>query len=118
MALTPEDIERHQFATSKRGFDPDEVRRFLREVAEAQRQASESPRFGRIGDEVAAVLESAHRSAAAIEDAAQAEADRVRAAADAYAAEVRAKADREATEQLAASEATRTKAETELAELR
>ena len=28
----------------------------LREVAEAQRQAAESPRFGRIGDEVAAVL--------------------------------------------------------------
>jgi DivIVA domain-containing protein len=114
MALTPEDIEKHQFSTSRRGFDQDEVRRFLRDVAEAQRQAAESPRFGRIGDEVAAVLESAHRSAAAIEEAAQAEADRVRASADASEAEIaelRSVTERQVADDLAKAESTRNEAD-------
>ncbi len=113
MALTPDDIERRQFATVRKGFSPDEVRRFLADVATAQRQDQALPQFGRLGDEVASVLESAHRSASAIESAAEAEAERVRASADTYAAEIRANADREASQRLTAVE--RTKAETEAA---
>ncbi len=113
MALTPDDIERRQFATVRKGFSPDEVRRFLADVAAAQREDQALPQFGRLGDEVASVLESAHRSASAIESAAQAEAERVRASADTYAAEIRANAERDASERLAAVE--RTEAETEAA---
>ena len=103
MALTPDDIEKRQFGTSRKGYSPDEVKRFLAEVADAQRQTEATPAFARLGDEVASVLESVHRSAESITTSAQTDAEQTRAEADAYAIETRAKAERDAADHFAAA---------------
>lgn len=118
ITVTPDDIENRKFSIVRKGLSPDEVRRFLSDIAAAQRQQDIAPQFTRVGDEVAHVLESAHRSAAAIEAAASAEAEHIRAGADAYAAEVRANADREASERLTTSERAKAEAEAHVAALR
>ena len=118
MALTPDDIEKRQFGTSRKGYSPDEVKRFLAEVAAAQRQAEATPAFARLGGEVASVLESAHRSAESITTSAQTDAEQTRAEADAYAIETRAKAERDAADHFAAAEKARVDAEAAAAELR
>jgi DivIVA domain-containing protein len=83
MALTPDEIEKRQFGTSRKGYSPDEVKKFLAEVAAALRETEAAPAFARLGGEVASVLESAHRSAESITAAALADADKARADADA-----------------------------------
>lgn len=118
MALTPDDIEKRQFGTSRKGYSPDEVKRFLAEVAAAQRQAEATPAFARLGGEVASVLESAHRAAESTTASAQADADQTRAQADAYALQTRSRAEREAAEQFAAAEKARIDAEAAATELR
>ena len=65
--INPKDIENKTFRTVRKGYSPDEVRAFLREVATA---SEPHPRAAlvQVADEVAQVLESAHRTAAEIEE--------------------------------------------------
>jgi len=39
MSLNVNEIEAHEFATVKRGYDPDQVRSYLREVATSLKDA-------------------------------------------------------------------------------
>jgi DivIVA domain-containing protein len=78
--LTSEEIATHDFSIVRRGFDPDQVRSFLGEMA-----AQHDP-FTSLGAQVAGVLETAHRSADSYAEA-------TRAQADAYAATRKAEAD-------------------------
>lgn len=75
MALTPEDIESRKFRTVRKGYAPDEVKAFLSEVSQALRPHQQlRPGLVHVADEVANVLESAHRTAAEIEANARARA--------------------------------------------
>lgn len=44
MTVLPEEIERRQFSTVRKGFSPDEVRKFLADVASSYREAQNTPR--------------------------------------------------------------------------
>jgi len=118
MALTPEDIESRKFRTVRKGYAPDEVKAFLAEVSQAMRPQQLRPGLVHVADEVANVLESAHRTAAEIEANARARAADLIAAEEArfesQRAEVqrlRAEADVELTN--ARAEAKRARAEIE-----
>lgn len=128
MSLTPEEIADKEFLVGLRGYDKDEVRRFLRTVSEAfaaqpaeATEAADGPTeaaaetgapaptdWSNLGEEIAAVLRTAHEQAATLRDDAQAEATGLRktasddaaaarAAADAYAEQTRADAEEERT---------------------
>ncbi len=121
MNLTPDDIERRTFAIEDRGYDRDEVRRFLFEVAATVRQARETSAttaggdtarlatdrpgpdqpgrdpFAQLGAEVAEVLRAAHDSVAGRLAAAELEAALIRERAEADALEVRRQAEVDAT---------------------
>jgi DivIVA domain-containing protein len=111
-SLSPELIAQRGFITARRGFDPDEVRKFLVQVAkefralkqretgleealrEAEYRAShptwdQDTLLSAVGDETASILRSAHSAAADI----RARAEEVLQAANAGAAEIKAKAD-------------------------
>jgi DivIVA domain-containing protein len=100
VGLTPEEIERREFASTLRGYDRDEVRTFLRKVGQTVRelqdevievqQASEqsagpapvvrapdieADRFGAIGERVAELLRLGHDSAAELRANAESEAE-------------------------------------------
>lgn len=101
VGLTPEEIERREFASTLRGYDRDEVRSFLSkvsrtvrdlqiEVADAHGRAEneqgvmaasaasldvEPDRFGAIGDRVAELLRLGHDSASQLRVNAEAEAE-------------------------------------------
>jgi DivIVA domain-containing protein len=122
--LTPEHIRRREFVTTRRGYDPDQVRDYLEQLAmqvesmeamvqearlEAesalQAQASGADPYERLARRVGDVLRSADQEAARIgreagEEAdrilreARAEADRVRLDAQSRAEEARAEAER------------------------
>jgi DivIVA domain-containing protein len=97
------DIECREFTIVKRGYDPDEVRTFLKELADAGLKPS--PVFAEVGDQIAELLETAHRTAATIEAQAHADAAAIVEAAAAAAAE-----------QLAEAGARRAAADAEVAE--
>jgi DivIVA domain-containing protein len=111
-SLSPELIAQRGFITARRGFDPDEVRKFLVQVAkefralkqretgmeealrEAEYRAShptwdQDTLLSAVGDETASILRSAHSAAADI----RGRAEEVLQAANAGAAEIKAKAD-------------------------
>jgi DivIVA domain-containing protein len=98
--LAPDEVARHTFATSRRGFDPDEVRGYLenlakglrelaqreqefrRELEEAERRAAnpvinEETLTAALGQETARVLHSAHEASNEMLGKAQAESDRL-----------------------------------------
>ncbi len=104
MALSPEEIEARRFRLAQNGYDCESVDRFLAEIAEAFRAPATAPdgadEFGRLGQEIAAILRNARDSAGA-----------VRAEAEGHAAAVRSRAEAEAEDQLKAAE---TEAETRL----
>jgi DivIVA domain-containing protein len=106
MAMTPGDIENRSFRTVRKGYSPDEVRAFLREVASAV-AAQPRPELVQVGAEVANVLESAHRTAAEIE-----------ANARARAAEIIAEAEETITVQRSDIQRIKTQAEVELTNAR
>jgi DivIVA domain-containing protein len=114
-------VARHTFGTSRRGFDPSEVRAYLemvgaelvvalererelREmVAEAEHRAAnpvldEATLTASLGQETARVLRSAHDAAAEVTARAEAEAEQLRTGALAEAGAVRERADQMATE--------------------
>jgi DivIVA domain-containing protein len=84
MEITTE-IECREFTVVKRGYDPDEVRTFLKELAEAGLKPS--PVFAEVGDQVAELLETAHRMAASVESQARVDAEQIVEAAIAAVAE-------------------------------
>src|SRR5690606_20872900 len=120
--LSPDEIERRTFAIEDRGYDRDEVRVFLLEVAAALRLALHTTRpptpeaparpapapapasadqdgdpFGRFGAEVAEVLRAAHDAVAALHHQADAEIAARHVEAIAEADELRRQAEAEAT---------------------
>jgi len=111
--LTPEHIRRREFVTTRRGYDPDQVRDYLEQLAmqveamegmlqearlEAesalQSQASRDDPYERLARRVGDVLRSADQEAARIRREAGEEADRVRLDAQTRAEEARAEAER------------------------
>jgi DivIVA domain-containing protein len=120
--LSPDEIERRAFAIEDRGYDRDEVRVFLLEVASALRLALHTTRppsvsppaatelapptvttptsaddFARLGTEVAEVLRSAHEAVAALHQQAEVDIAARHDEALADAEEVRRQADNDAT---------------------
>lgn len=104
-------IERNDFSAARRGYDPDEVDRHLREIAEAvadlkKRAAGAKPAgdVGRVAsaaaDQVRAIVEAAEQSASQIEEQAQQEARRMRSEAEQDARATRERADADAAEAL------------------
>jgi len=76
-AISPEDIERATFSTSKHGYDTDEVEVFLQTVAADMRALlkyrSDRPYEG-FGQEMGALMQHAHEAAAQVRKSADAEA--------------------------------------------
>jgi DivIVA domain-containing protein len=129
--MHPDDVARHTFGTTRRGFDPVEVRNFLevvagelalaaereREldqlVAEAERRAAnpvldEATLTAALGQETARVLRTAHDAAAEVTGRATAEAEQLRAGALAEAGQLR-----DRSEVMAAERAQKAEAEAE-----
>src|SRR2546429_8149962 len=97
-------IERNDFSAARRGYDPDEVDRHLREiadsVAELKRQQKPSPASlaTAAADQVRSIVEAAENSAADIQAQAEQEARRITDDASNRARETRAKADADAVD--------------------
>ena len=72
MSLNVREIEAHEFAMVKRAYNPEEVRSYLRKVANSVKEAP-GRAFGDVGDRVASVFESADKAANEIKDAAERE---------------------------------------------
>ena len=129
MQLERQFIERTEFSAVRKGYDPDEVDRHLREIATAVEELKRSHQpsapesagslAGAAAEQVRAIVEAAEGSAAEIDAAARAEAERVTGEAKRAAEEERNTAHGEA-EQLRreaeqAARETRERAETEAA---
>jgi DivIVA domain-containing protein len=121
--LSPEEISNRKFSSGGlRGYDRDEVERFLAEVARAYREVLESarvaadPSYEQLGREVGAVLESARLGADSLRRRAEEEAEGARRKARHEADQIRGRAEREASEILerGAVEAERAMREAEL----
>ena len=135
---TPEEIEARRFRLAQNGYDCEAVDRFLAEIADGLRSdPAPSPldpdEFGRLGQEIAAILRNAHDAAGAVKAEAEGQAAALRATAEAEAHDIRkasqgeaeaikalatieADADRAAAR--AEAEALRAKAESDAAEMR
>src|ERR1700733_2006621 len=123
--LGPDEVARHTFGTSRRGFDPSEVRAFLEEVArelsaaqdreqllqkdiaDAERRAAhpvldEETLTTALGQETAQVLRAAHDAASSLLKKAEAEAGELVASAERRESQSRADAERASAEQAAA----------------
>lgn len=120
MVLKPEDIEQSDFTTSRRGYDKDEVRAFLQQVAGDVRGLQEqgaqglSPsseaaaylpqsdssdlggedRFGALGDRIATLLREAHDASEQTRETANNEATDIRTTAATELEEARAESER------------------------
>jgi DivIVA domain-containing protein len=99
-------IERNDFGVARRGYDPDEVDRHLREladaVAELKRTQRRSPASlaSAAAEQVRGIVEAAERSATDIQEQAEAEARRIVDDASQRARETREKADADAAERV------------------
>jgi DivIVA domain-containing protein len=126
--LQPDEVARRTFATTRRGFDPSEVRGYLEHVAremtaaqehenELRELLGESERRAQnpvldevtlteaLGQETVRVLRSAHDAAAELLRRAEADADRMLTEAQEEAGELQARAAQHASERAAQSEA-------------
>ena len=110
MELDRHYIERNDFSAARRGYDPEEVDRHLREIAESvqelKRQAKRSPTSmaAQAAEQVRGIVEAAERSAAEITDGAESEARRIVEEANDRSRETREKADRDALDRVQAAE--------------
>ena len=100
MPLTPEEIEARRFRLAQNGYDCESVDRFLSEIADALRTPT-SPalggdEFGRMGQEIAAILRNARDSAGAVRAEAEGHAAALRSRAELEAEDVRKEAESEA----------------------
>lgn len=129
--MKPEDIQGRDFLVGLRGYDKDEVREFLTEVASEHAAllsevdqlrhapASAAPDdFETLGASVAAILRSAKESASEITGAADVAAAQVRDEAESYAASLRQQAEEERANADAAAQDLRAQASAEAEERR
>jgi DivIVA domain-containing protein len=136
--MRPEDIQHRDFLVGMRGYDKDDVRSFLAEIAaehgalqaelEAARSVAAAPLpvaatpeqddFENLGASVAAILRAAKGSAAEVTQDAEAQAQAVREEADTYAASLRQQADNIRSAASDAAADTRARAEAMADELR
>ncbi|QXC59522.1 DivIVA domain-containing protein [Aquihabitans sp. G128] len=134
MSLTPDQIAEKEFLVGLRGYDKDEVRSFLTTVADALRAASAPAGDGsaapaepaapapaaagtdwaNLGDEIAAVLRTAHEQAATLRSDAETEVAALRQQADADATGTRSAAEAHAEAIRAEAEQARAEAATKL----
>ena len=126
--LHPDEVARRTFGTSRRGFEPAEVRVFLEQVAHELQAAAdredelrsaveaaesraahpvldEATLTAALGQETARVLRSAHDAAAEIMAKAEAEAGRLRAQVEDEAAQVQTRTEQNASDRMAQAEA-------------
>lgn len=110
MELDRHYIERNDFSAVRRGYDPEEVDRHLREIAESvqelKRQAKRSPSSlaAQAAEQVRGIVEAAERSASEITDGADAEARRIVDDANQAARQTREQADSDALDRVQAAE--------------
>ena len=110
MELDRHNIERNDFSAARRGYDPDEVDRHLRELADAvsdlKRQQKPSPASlaTAAADQVRTIVEAAEKSAAEIQENAENEARRITDDASRRARETREKADSDAAARVSNAE--------------
>lgn len=106
MELDRHYIERNDFAAARRGYDPDEVDRHLRELADAvtelKRQQKPSPASlaSAAAEQVRSIVEAAEQSAAEIQQNAENEARRITDDASAAARQTRERADSDAVQRV------------------
>ncbi len=102
MPLTPEEIEARRFRLTQNGYDCESVDRFLSEIADALRTPTPAvfgaDEFGRMGQEIAAILRNARDSAGAVRAEAEGHAAALRSRAELEADDVRKQAETEAEE--------------------
>jgi DivIVA domain-containing protein len=126
--LTPDEVARRTFGTSRRGFDPAEVRAFLETVArdlhataereeemrtalaDAEHRAAnpvldEATLTASLGQETARILRTAHDASAELVGRAEADATRQRAEAQEEADQLRERAEQAASDRAAQAEA-------------
>ena len=110
MELDRHSIERNDFSAARRGYDPDEVDRHLREIADSvsdlKRQQKPSPASlaTAAADQVRTIVEAAERSAAEIQQNAEDEARKITDDASRSARETRERADADAAKRVADAE--------------
>jgi DivIVA domain-containing protein len=113
LELDRNQIERNDFSAARRGYDPDEVDRHLREIADSvsdlkkQQKPSPASLATAAADQVRSIVEAAENSAAQIQESAEADARKTRDEASQAARETRERADADAAKRVAdADEAT------------
>ncbi|MDQ3934790.1 MAG: DivIVA domain-containing protein [Actinomycetota bacterium] len=110
MELDRHFIERTDFQAARRGYDPDEVDRHLREIADAvnelKRQQKPSPASlaTAAAEQVRSIVEAAEKSAAEIQENAETEARRITEDASRRARETRERADADAVQRVQSAE--------------
>ena len=110
MELDRHFIERNDFGVARRGYDPDEVDRHLREIADAiaelkrNQRRSPSSLAAAAADQVRGIVEAAERSAGDIQEQAEGEAKRIVDDASQRARETREKADADAAQRVESAE--------------
>ena len=110
MELDRHFIERNDFSAARRGYDPDEVDRHLREIADAvaelKRSQKRSPSTvaAQAAEQVRGIVEAAERSAADIQEQAESEAKRITDDASAGARQTRERADADAVDRVRKAE--------------
>jgi DivIVA domain-containing protein len=126
--LHPDEVARHTFGTTRRGFDPAEVRAFLEQLAQEMATAAdreeelrravdaaehlaanpvldEATLTAALGQETARVLRSAHDAASELVARAQADADRLRTQSEDEANQLHTRSEQNATDRVAQAEA-------------
>ena len=111
MELDRHYIERNDFSAARRGYDPDEVDRHLREIADSvsdlkrqQKPQATASLASAAADQVRSIVEAAERSAAEIQESAENEARRITDEANQAARDTRARADADAVERVGNAE--------------
>jgi DivIVA domain-containing protein len=108
--LERQTIERRDFAAVRRGYDPDEVDRHLREIADAvadlkrRQKPSSSSLAGEAASQVRGIVDAAEASASKIQEEAESEARRITSDANTSARETREKADADAMQRVQSAE--------------
>jgi DivIVA domain-containing protein len=105
MDLDKDFIERSNFSTSRRGYDPEEVEAHLRQISERveamRREQTSAKLAGAAAEQVRTIVEAAERSAAEIHEKAELQAKRTAQDAERAADEAKRRADAAASDQIA-----------------
>jgi DivIVA domain-containing protein len=98
-------VEKSDFSTARRGYDPEEVDAHLKAIGEkldeARREQSSAKLAGAAAEQVRVIVEAAERSAAEIQEKAELQAKRTQQELERGAQEARARADEAAAQEMA-----------------